>query len=135
MNTSMAYPNQFKVPGRWSHLDFNQIIYICSFVLESPLWLVAKGKISQAENVLRKMAKYNGVQGVNVSLTQQKPTLLVNGKPSVTEDTSANDNLVLYDVTRPDNPVTPDPVEVGHAKHLIIDPVLRKHFIICCFIW
>ena len=75
------------------------------------------------------MAKYNGVRGVDVSLSQEKPTLLVNGKPStVTEDTSDNA------VTRPDNPDASDPVEVGHPKHLIMDPVLRKHFIICCFI-
>ncbi len=82
------------------------------------------------------MAKYNGVKGINVSLTAQKHTLLMNGKPTQENDvTSPNDSSVLYDVTRPDNPVTSEPVEVGHTKHLILDPVLRKHFIICCFIW
>ncbi len=105
-------------------------------MLESPLWLVAKGKLTQAEKVLRKMAKYNGVRGADVSLTQQNETLLVDESSSkTTKDSQSNGTLVHRDATSPENQGTSKSVEVGQTKHLITDPVLRKHFVVCCFIW
>ena len=71
----LSYGHSWRLLALVSALPPLAVLCCFSFIEESPRWLVAKGRETKAKEVLRTMAKTNGVELVDVTIVPEEVSL------------------------------------------------------------
>lgn len=104
---------------------------ITRFLPESPMWLVANGKVEESEKVLQDMARNNGVK---VPQRLLPPTDKQMPEASMLMEENHNERTTDHQVEdRVKDMVTNPPVYPFTA--LFTDPTMRKLIIISSSLW
>ena len=68
----LSYGHSWRLLALVSAVPPLAVLCCFSFIPESPRWLIANGREAEAKDVLRKMAKTNGVELVDITIVPEE---------------------------------------------------------------